>query len=66
MAADPAEAERGACLVLLARDRADRPARRLRDLRAAPEDEPDRRRGERVELEGRADRRQREVDDEDR
>ena len=50
--ADPAEAERGRRLVLLARDRLHRAARRLGDLRASPEDEPDRGGGERVELAG--------------
>ena len=54
MAADPAEAERRGRLVLLARDRLDRAARRLGDLRAPPERQADRRRGERVELELRA------------
>src|SRR5919197_2733554 len=66
MPADPAETERGGGLVLLARDRLHRAARRLSDLRATPEDESDRRRGERIELQPHADGRQREVDDEDR
>ena len=44
MAADPAEAERGGRLVLLARDRLHCAARRLGDLRAAPQRQPDRRR----------------------
>ena len=63
MAADPAEAERGRGLALLARDRLHRAARRLGHLRAAPERERDRGRGERRELELRRDRRQREEDE---
>ena len=51
VAADPAEAERRRGLVLLARDRLDGAARRLGDLGAAPEDERDRRGGQRSELE---------------
>ena len=66
VAADPAEAERRRGLVLLARDRLDRAARRLGHLCASPEGEPDRRRGQRLEPQVHADRRQREVDDEDR
>ena len=66
VAAHPAEAERRGALVLLARDRLDRAARRLGDLRAAPQDERDRRSRERVvELEPRRHRGQAEVDDED-
>src|SRR2546422_10647730 len=49
MAADPAEAERGRGLVLLARDRLDRPTGRFRDLSASPEDQAERRTGDRAE-----------------
>ncbi len=49
--ADPAEAERGRRFVLLARNRLHGPPRRLGDLGAAPEDEPDRGCGERFEPE---------------
>ena len=64
--ADPAEAECGGGFVLLPRNGLDRTARRLGHLRAPPEDERDRARGECVEPETQADGREREEHDEDR
>src|SRR5262249_11699441 len=60
------EAERGCGFALLARDRLDGAARRLRNLRAPPEDQCDRRGVERREGELRRHRRESEVRGEDR
>src|SRR4051812_41891315 len=49
MDARPSEADGRSSLVLFARDRLDCAARRLRNLRTAPEDEPDRRSEKRLE-----------------
>src|SRR6185503_12585970 len=66
VAAHPAEAERRRRLVLLPRDRLHGAAGRLGDLRAPPEDQRDRRGGERAELERGVDRGKAEIDHEDR